>query len=80
LRDVTNLLVEGGPTLLASFFDAGLVDEAWIFTAPILIGGRRASSLIQGRGVPRIDAAVRPRAVKVQRVGPDVLHRLRFGA
>ena len=34
LREVTNLLVEGGPTLLNAFFAADLVDEAYIFIAP----------------------------------------------
>jgi riboflavin biosynthesis pyrimidine reductase len=33
-RGVTNLLVEGGPTVLSAFFTAGLVDEVQVFAAP----------------------------------------------
>jgi diaminohydroxyphosphoribosylaminopyrimidine deaminase / 5-amino-6-(5-phosphoribosylamino)uracil reductase len=34
-----DVLVEGGATLGASFADRGLVDELWLFTAPLLLGG-----------------------------------------
>jgi diaminohydroxyphosphoribosylaminopyrimidine deaminase/5-amino-6-(5-phosphoribosylamino)uracil reductase len=30
--------VEGGPTLVGSFLDAGLVDHLMVFTAPLLLG------------------------------------------
>jgi diaminohydroxyphosphoribosylaminopyrimidine deaminase/5-amino-6-(5-phosphoribosylamino)uracil reductase len=33
-RHMTNLLVEGGPTVLGSFFREKLVDEAYVFVAP----------------------------------------------
>lgn len=77
-RGVTNLLVEGGPTILASFFEADLVDEAFVFTAPMLIGGRDAPSPLGGRGAGRIDTAIKPRSVQTRRVGSDMLHRIRF--
>lgn len=37
-RRLTNLLVEGGPTLLESLFAAGEVDEVWAFIAPRILG------------------------------------------
>jgi diaminohydroxyphosphoribosylaminopyrimidine deaminase/5-amino-6-(5-phosphoribosylamino)uracil reductase len=40
-RGIGRLLVEGGPTVHASFLGEGLVDEAQIFTAPKLISGSR---------------------------------------
>ena len=40
-RRHTNLLVEGGPDVLRSFFDATLVDEVWTFIAPRIVGGER---------------------------------------
>ena len=33
-RGVTNVMLECGPTLLGSFFGAGLVDEAIVYVAP----------------------------------------------
>ena len=77
-RDATNLLLEGGPTILTAFFEAGLVDEALVFTSPTLIGGSGAPSVLGGRGAPRVDAAVQPRSVETRRSGTDILHRLRF--
>jgi len=38
-RSVTNLLVEGGPTVFRTLFAGDLVDETWAFTAPAGAGG-----------------------------------------
>lgn len=38
-RRLTNLLVEGGPTVFRTLFAADLVDEIWQFTAPTVAGG-----------------------------------------
>jgi diaminohydroxyphosphoribosylaminopyrimidine deaminase / 5-amino-6-(5-phosphoribosylamino)uracil reductase len=38
-REITNLFLEGGPTLTAAFSDAGQIDEARVFVAPVLLGG-----------------------------------------
>lgn len=77
-RDVTNLLVEGGPMILTSLLQARLVDEAFIFTAPMLIGGYNAPGALGGRGAARIEAAIRPRSFRVQRSGTDILYRMRL--
>ncbi len=34
-----DVLVEGGATIAARFADLGLVDELWLFTSPLLLGG-----------------------------------------
>ena len=48
-RGVTSLFLEGGPTLAAAFSEAGEIDEARIFIAPILLGGsKRVDSLDPG--------------------------------
>lgn len=77
-RDVTNLLVEGGPMILTALLEAGLVDEAFIFTAPMLIGGDRAPGALGGRGAARLEAALRPLSVRTQRSGNDILYRIRL--
>lgn len=77
-RGVTNLLVEGGPTVLTALLEADLVDEAFVFTAPMLIGGRDAPAALSGRGTASIEAAITPRHVRTRRVGRDILHRMRF--
>jgi riboflavin-specific deaminase-like protein len=45
--DVHTLLLEGGPTLLAAMFDAGVVDELFLAIAPLIAGGPEPS-LIEG--------------------------------
>lgn len=37
-QQLNSLMVEGGTRLLASFLDAGLWDEAWVETAPVVLG------------------------------------------
>ncbi len=77
-RDVTNLLVEGGPTLLSSFFEANLVDEAHVFTAPFLIGGTDAPGAPGGRGARTLSDSLRPVSFSQRRCGDDTFHVLRF--
>jgi len=38
-RRLTNVLFEGGPAVLGSLFERGVVDEVWAFIAPKIIGG-----------------------------------------
>ncbi|MBX6377712.1 MAG: bifunctional diaminohydroxyphosphoribosylaminopyrimidine deaminase/5-amino-6-(5-phosphoribosylamino)uracil reductase RibD [Clostridia bacterium] len=51
-RGVTSLLLEGGPTLVASFFEAGVVDRVVGFVAPLVRGGADAPGPVGGRGRP----------------------------
>lgn len=71
-RQLTNILVEGGPTLLGSMFDADLIDEVHAFIAPKLVGGVFAKSPLAGAGRSLMDEAARLRNVAVQQVGDDV--------
>ena len=55
---VTALLLEGGPHLAGAFLDAGEIDEARLFVAPMLLGGGGMDPAI-GEGVARIADALR---------------------
>ena len=72
-REVTNVLVEGGPKVLSAMLDARLVDEAWVFVAPRVIGGEPQSS-----SLANIVANRNPRAATVEPSGNDLLFRLRL--
>jgi diaminohydroxyphosphoribosylaminopyrimidine deaminase/5-amino-6-(5-phosphoribosylamino)uracil reductase len=72
-RPALSLLVEGGGELLGSFFDRGLVDKVQAVVAPMIIGAKRAPAAVAGRGVARMDEAIRLRDVTVERLGSDVL-------
>lgn len=71
-RGHNEVLVEGGGELLAGFFALGLVDEVQACVAPIVIGGRTASTPVGGIGVERIDDAGRLEIVDLVRRDQDV--------
>ncbi|MEA2403474.1 MAG: diaminohydroxyphosphoribosylaminopyrimidine deaminase [Thermoleophilaceae bacterium] len=72
-RDVQSVLLEGGPHLAGAFFDAGEVDEARVFVAPLLAGGLRARGALDGQGVTAIDHARRAISTHVEQIDGDVL-------
>ncbi|HEX7058395.1 MAG TPA: bifunctional diaminohydroxyphosphoribosylaminopyrimidine deaminase/5-amino-6-(5-phosphoribosylamino)uracil reductase RibD [Solirubrobacterales bacterium] len=47
-RGITSLFLEGGPTLAAAFIEAGEVDEARTFVAPVLLSGSRRVPALDG--------------------------------
>jgi diaminohydroxyphosphoribosylaminopyrimidine deaminase/5-amino-6-(5-phosphoribosylamino)uracil reductase len=71
--EITNILVEGGGTLIGSLFDEGLVDKVLFFISPKIIGGRDSLSSVMGRGIARIDKAIKLKDVKLRRIGEDFL-------
>lgn len=74
MAGVTNLLVEGGPTLLNAFFRAGLADEAHIYTAPHVLHPPRKTCTSVVCDKERI------RSTQVMRVGKDELRILRLNS
>jgi diaminohydroxyphosphoribosylaminopyrimidine deaminase/5-amino-6-(5-phosphoribosylamino)uracil reductase len=76
-RGVTNLMIEGGGELIASAFEAGLVDRVALFIAPLILGGRDAVPVVGGRGISALRKAIVLREVTVQPLGPDLLVRAR---
>ncbi len=77
-REVSALMLEGGPTLAASFREAGEIDELRLFYAPLLLGGSESRPLIGGHGPDRIEAAERALAVEWEPSGEDMLARVRM--
>lgn len=71
--EITNILVEGGGTLIGSLFDEGLVDKILFFISPKIIGGKEAISSVMGRGISRIDNAIRLKSIKLRRFQEDLL-------
>ena len=77
-RGVTNLLVEGGGRTLGAFVDAGLADEARVFVAPRLMGGRGAPAALDGLGPATMDRLPACRVERTERFGPDLCYHLRL--
>jgi diaminohydroxyphosphoribosylaminopyrimidine deaminase/5-amino-6-(5-phosphoribosylamino)uracil reductase len=77
-REIQDLFVEGGPTLAGALFDAGEIDEARLFIAPVLVGAAQARAVLEGEGVARIAEGVRPLDTSFEQVGEDLLIRARL--
>lgn len=72
---IQSLMVEGGGTVLGSFFDRRAVDEVWAFVAPKIIGGRAALGPIGGQGIDHLSAAFTLTDQSIEQVGNDWLIR-----
>ncbi len=71
-RTLHSVFIEGGATVAGRFLDAGLVDKASFFIAPLIIGGHDARAAVGGTGAQLIADAPRLRAVEITRHGADV--------
>lgn len=71
--EISSVLVEGGGTLNGSLFDEGLADKILFFISPKIIGGKDAVSSVMGRGISRIDKAIKLKDLILKRIGGDFL-------
>jgi len=76
---LTEILLEGGGTIAASFLREGLVDAVSWFVAPILIGGDGRAGL-GSLGVQQMVDALRLEDVKVRKLGFDLYLRGRIAS
>ena len=72
-REIASLLVEGGGTLLGSFFDLGLVDKVVAFISPVILGGKNSPSPVAGTGAAIMAEAMRLKRTRVDVIGQDVV-------
>ena len=72
-RQVTSLLVEGGPTLLGSLLEQRLGHRIAAFVAPLLVGGAGAPGPFGGLGAASLGQGWRVHGIRSEAVGPDLL-------
>lgn len=70
---VTSILLEGGPHLAGSFYDAGAIDELRLFVAPKILGGRAARGIVEGVGIEQVADAILPVDWSWEPSGDDLL-------
>ncbi len=73
----THLMVEAGAGLLGRLFRDGLVNEAWVFVAPLLFGDDEALPCVRGLTIDTLTDGCRLELWNVRRRGDDVV--LRYG-
>ncbi len=74
-RQIMRLMVEGGSQVLASFLEAGLVDEVWAFIGARLIGGQAAPGPFGGLGLPLLAQTPRLQIEEMLQLDGDILVR-----
>ena len=72
-RGIQSVLLEGGPHLAGVFLASGQIDEARMFVAPILIGGKDSRGAVEADGVNVVADAPRALATEVETIDQDVL-------
>ncbi len=70
-RNIQSLIVEGGPTVLSSFFEAELVDEVHAYVTPRILGRAAVPLLPPGTPLPPLHLE----SVTIEPLPPDVLIR-----
>jgi len=71
-RSLDSVLIEGGPSLLGSAFDEGLVQAVRAYIAPQLFGGSLAPSPVGGEGVESPSGSFKLRNSIVTSFGEDI--------
>ena len=71
-HDVVQLLVEGGPTTISAFFEAGLVNHVVWYVAPAFAGSIGTRGALSDLTTTTIGALRRGRVVDVRRIGEDI--------
>ncbi|MFA5093044.1 MAG: bifunctional diaminohydroxyphosphoribosylaminopyrimidine deaminase/5-amino-6-(5-phosphoribosylamino)uracil reductase RibD [Candidatus Omnitrophota bacterium] len=74
---ISNIIVEGGGTLIGSLFDERLVDKIMFFISPKIIGGKDAVSSVMGLGVKNVGQAIKLYDIKVKRFDDEFLIQAR---
>jgi len=75
--EISNIIVEGGGTLIGSLFDERLVDRILFFISPKIIGGKDAVSSVMGNGIKHVDQAIKLSDFKIRRFGEELLIQAR---
>jgi diaminohydroxyphosphoribosylaminopyrimidine deaminase/5-amino-6-(5-phosphoribosylamino)uracil reductase len=73
-RGITRLMVEGGPTVAASFVKSDLIDEVALFRAPITIGDDGVDAL-EGMPLTALTRSPHLKLASSETVGADTLER-----
>src|SRR5947208_13867733 len=70
---IRKILLEGGGALNWSMLSSGLVDEISVSITSRILGGEKAVSLVEGKGVALVKDAVKLKLLRASKYGPDLV-------
>ena len=76
---IERVMVEGGSSVIASFFESGCVDEYSVFVGNIIIGGKDSPTPAGGKGAAQPADVVGLELVECRKMKGGVLLRYRVG-
>jgi len=75
--NVNSILIEGGGEINASAVKEKIVDKFYFFVSPIIIGGRKAKTPVEGIGIEKISESLKL-DMKSRKIGGDFLFEATF--
>ena len=72
-NEISSLLVEGGGLLLTSLIEKKLVDKIYVTLSPKLIGGEKAASFFEGKGITSMSQALYLKNTHSFAMGKDLI-------
>jgi 2,5-diamino-6-(ribosylamino)-4(3H)-pyrimidinone 5'-phosphate reductase len=75
---IKRILLEGGGTLNFSMLKNRLVDEIRIAISPVIIGGKKATTLVEGTGFKTISESLKLKLIKKQMYGNNLILYYKF--
>ncbi|HQP10502.1 MAG TPA: bifunctional diaminohydroxyphosphoribosylaminopyrimidine deaminase/5-amino-6-(5-phosphoribosylamino)uracil reductase RibD [Candidatus Omnitrophota bacterium] len=69
---ITSILIEGGAHVIGNALQERLVDKAYIYMAPIILGDQNALSSVVGIGTSDINRAVRLKRMVLRQIKGDI--------
>lgn len=70
---IDSILLEGGGSLNYSMLNENLVDKAMFFIAPKIIGGKDATTPVEGKGISLMKDAIELKNIEVENIQNDIL-------
>ncbi|KAF0185810.1 MAG: diaminohydroxyphosphoribosylaminopyrimidine deaminase [Nitrospirae bacterium] len=72
-RGITSVLIEGGSSLNASAFQAGIVDKVIFFVAPKIIGGAQSLTPVGGVSFRAMSSPYLIERMRARKIGGDIM-------
>lgn len=72
-NEISSVLVEGGSLLLTSMLEKNLIDKIYITSSPKLVGGEKAPSFFEGKGISSLSQALCLKDTHCFAIGKDIV-------
>jgi len=70
---IMSVFVEGGGEVNGSFVDAKMIDTAYFYIAPEILGGRNSISVVEGNGAKSVKDDLKIKKLNVKNLNGDIL-------